>query len=199
MRHGDKIKNLSRTKSHRDALLANLGSQLIVNKRIVTTLAKAKALRVYVEPLITKTRKGESQEQIMHQHRVVFSYLKDKHAVKELFTVVAPKVSGRPGGYIRIIKLGTRTGDNAELALIELVDFNDVYGKAAATTTEVGKRTRRGRSKKSPSAKTETPAAKPTEVSNEASAASATEATPAEEATQAPVEGETNIEKGTEE
>ena len=87
MRHGDKIKNLSRTKAHRDALLANLGSQLIVNKRIVTTLAKAKSLRIYVEPLITKTRKGDSKEQIMHQHRVVFSYLKDKHAVKELFTV----------------------------------------------------------------------------------------------------------------
>jgi large subunit ribosomal protein L17 len=192
MRHGDKIKNLSRTKAHRDALLANLGSQLIVNKRIVTTLAKAKALRVYVEPLITKTRKGESQEQIMHQHRVVFSYLKDKHAVKELFTVVAPKVSGRPGGYTRIIKLGTRTGDNAELALIELVDFNDVYNKTA-TATEAGKRTRRGRSKKSSSAKTEASAAKSAEASNEANAALA------EEPIQPPVEGETNIEKGTEE
>ena len=190
MRHGDKIKNLSRTKAHRDALLANLGSQLIVNKRIVTTLAKAKALRVYVEPLITKTRKGESQEQIMHQHRVVFSYLKDKHAVKELFTVVAPKVSGRPGGYTRIIKLGTRTGDNAELALIELVDFNDVYNKAT-TTPEAGKRTRRGRSKKAASSKTET-ATQPAEVASET-------ATPAEEQTQAPVESETNIEKGTEE
>jgi len=192
MRHGDKIKNLSRTKSHRDALLANLGSQLIVNKRIVTTLAKAKALRVYVEPLITKTRKGESQEQIMHQHRVVFSYLKDKHAVKELFTVIAPKVSGRPGGYTRIIKLGTRTGDNAELALIELVDFNDVYNKTAATP-EAGKRTRRGRSKKPSSVKEEASASKTAEVSNEANAA------PAEEATQPPVEGEANIEKGTEE
>jgi large subunit ribosomal protein L17 len=199
MRHGDKIKNLSRTKSHRDALLANLGSQLIVNKRIVTTLAKAKALRVYVEPLITKTRKGESQAQIMHQHRVVFSYLKDKHAVKELFTVVAPKVSGRPGGYTRIIKLGTRIGDNAELALIELVDFNDVYGKTAATATEAGKRTRRGRSKKSSSDNAETTSAKPVEISSEANAAPATETIPAEEATQAPVEGETNIEKGTEE
>ena len=198
MRHGDKIKNLSRKKAHRDALLANLGSQLIVNKRIVTTLAKAKALRVYVEPLITKTRKGESQAQIMHQHRVVFSYLKDKHAVKELFTVVAPKVSGRPGGYTRIIKLGTRIGDNAELALIELVDFNDVYGKTAATATEAGKRTRRGRSKKSSSDKAETTSAKPVEISSEANAGSATEI-PAEEATQAPVEGETNIEKGTEE
>src|ERR1041385_4051711 len=146
MRHGDKIKNLSRTKAHRDALLANLGSQLIVNKRIVTTLAKAKSLRIYIEPLITKTRRGQSQEQIMHQHRVVFSYLKDKGAVKELFTVVAPKVSGRPGGYTRIIKLGTRAGDNAELALIELVDFNEIYGKGV--TPETGKRTRRGRGKK---------------------------------------------------
>jgi len=143
MRHGDKIKNLSRTKAHRDALLANLGSQLIVNKRIVTTLAKAKSLRTYIEPLITKTRKGEGQQQIMHQHRVVFSYLKDKTAVKELFTVVAPKVSGRPGGYTRIIKLGTRVGDNAEQALIELVDFNEIYGKGKQERKEGAKRTRR--------------------------------------------------------
>jgi len=144
MRHGDKINNLSRTKPHRDALLANLGSQLIVNKRIVTTLAKAKALRTYLEPLITKTKKGETKEEVMHQHRVVFSYLKDKNAVKELFTVVGPKVTGRPGGYTRILKLGIRHGDNAELAMIELVDFNEVYGKTIAKT-ETGKRTRRGR------------------------------------------------------
>ncbi len=193
MRHGDKIKNLSRTKAHRDALLANLGSQLIVNKRIVTTLAKAKALRIYVEPLITKTRKGESQEQIMHQHRVVFSYLKDKHAVKELFTIVAPKVYGRPGGYTRIIKLGTRTGDNAELALIELVDFNDVYGKTGETTADAGKRTRRGRSKKTSETKVESTIEKPNEVSNEALL------TETKQAQTTPVEGETNIEKGTEE
>jgi large subunit ribosomal protein L17 len=185
MRHGDKIKNLSRTKAHRDALLANLGSQLIVNKRITTTLAKAKSLRIYIEPLITKTRKGESQEQIMHQHRVVFSYLKDKHAVKELFTVVAPKVAARPGGYTRIIKLGTRLGDNAEMALIELVDFNDVYGKTAATTTEAGKRTRRGRAKKPATPNAET-------------APAITDATVVEEP-QAPVEGENDIQKGTEE
>lgn len=153
MRHGDKIKNLSRKKAHRDALLANLGSQLIVHKSIVTTLAKAKALRIYVEPLITKTRRGESQEQIMHQHRVVFSYLKDKTAVKELFTAVAPTVAARPGGYTRIIKLGTRTGDNAEMALIELVDFNDVYTKAAPAA-DTGKRTRRGRGKKPAAEKT---------------------------------------------
>jgi large subunit ribosomal protein L17 len=195
MRHGDKIKNLSRTKAHRDALLANLGSQLIVNKRITTTLAKAKSLRIYIEPLITKTRKGESQEQIMHQHRVVFSYLKDKHAVKELFTVVAPKVASRPGGYTRIIKLGIRLGDNAEMAMIELVDFNDVYGKTEAVV-DAGKRTRRGRSKK-----TATPKAvdeKPSE-NIEAAVVDEATATPAKEITQPPVEGETDIQKGTEE
>jgi large subunit ribosomal protein L17 len=184
MRHGDKIKNLSRTKAHRDALLANLGSQLIVNKRIVTTLAKAKSLRIYVEPLITKTRKGESKEQIMHQHRVVFSYLKDKTAVKELFTVVAPKIANRPGGYTRVIKLGTRLGDNAEMAMIELVDFNDVYGKTT-TPAEAGKKTRRGRSGKKPAATTTT----------EAKA----ETAPVAETPAAPVEGEADIQKGTEE
>jgi large subunit ribosomal protein L17 len=144
MRHGDKINNLGRTKAHRDALLANLGSQLIRNKCIVTTLAKAKALRTYLEPLITKTKKAESKDQVMHQHRIVFNYLKDKNAVKELFTVVAPKVAGRPGGYTRILKLGIRHGDNAELAMIELVDFNEIYGKTVAKT-ETTKRTRRGR------------------------------------------------------
>jgi large subunit ribosomal protein L17 len=172
MRHGDKINNLSRTKAHRDALLANLGSQLIVNKRIVTTLAKAKALRTFVEPLITKTKKGQSTEQIMHQHRVVFSYLKDKNAVKELFTNVAPKVAGRPGGYTRIIKLGIRHGDNAELALIELVDFNEIYGKGAAKA-EPAKRTRRGRSKKAET--------KPAETTPEAEATPTIEETKTEE------------------
>ena len=194
MRHGDKIKNLSRTKAHRDALLANLGSQLIVNKRIVTTLAKAKSLRIYVEPLITKTRKGESQEQIMHQHRVVFSYLKDKHAVKELFTVVAPKVASRPGGYTRIIKLGIRLGDNAEMALIELVDFNDVYNKTTATT-ETGKRTRRGRTRKPATTATETPAVQDAEVVS----STVNEPVHAVETTQTPVEGENDIQAGTEE
>lgn len=145
MRHGDKINNLSRTKAHRDALLSNLGSQLIMHKRIVTTLAKAKALRTYIEPLITKTKKAENELQIMHQHRIVFSYLKDKVAVKELFTVVGPKIAARPGGYTRIIKLGIRQGDNAEKALIELVDFNEVYGRSVEKTAEPAKRTRRGR------------------------------------------------------
>jgi large subunit ribosomal protein L17 len=189
MRHGDKIKNLSRTKAHRDALLANLGSQLIVNKRIVTTLAKAKSLRVYIEPLITKTHKGDSKEQIMHQHRVVFSYLKDKNAVKELFTVVGPKVASRPGGYTRIIKLGTRVGDNAELAMIELVDFNEVYSKSGAGT-ETTKKTRRSRSKKSASAKA---------VTENTEVAKAEETPTAVEEKSTPVEGEGDVQKGTEE
>lgn len=150
MRHGNKNKNLSRTASHRKALLMNLGCQLITYKRITTTLAKAKALRTYIEPLITKTKHTESKETIMHNHRIVFSYLNDKDAVKELFTVVAPKVSGRPGGYTRIIKLGARTGDNAEIAMIELVDFNEIYGKGTAkSAAEPVKKTRRaGGSKK---------------------------------------------------
>jgi len=148
MRHGDKIKNLSRTKAHRDALLSNLAAALIKHKRIVTTVAKAKALRIYIEPLITKTKKTETKEQIMHQHRVVYSYLNDKASVKELFTVIGPKVAGRPGGYTRIIKLGARPGDNAEMGMIELVDFNEIYGKGTADVKETAKKTRRGRSKK---------------------------------------------------
>jgi large subunit ribosomal protein L17 len=139
MRHGDKINNLGRTASHRRALLSNLAVQLIVHKRIVTTLAKAKALRTYIEPLITKAKDNTT-----HQRRVVFSYLQDKQGVTELFGPVAEKVAGRPGGYTRIIKLGTRVGDNAETALIELVDFNEVYGKGKGEAKEAtGKKTRR--------------------------------------------------------
>ena len=145
MRHGDKINNLGRKKAHREALLANLASQLITHKRIVTTLAKAKALRTYVEPLITKTKKSDNKETIMHQHRVVFGYLQDKSAVKELFTVVGPKVAGRPGGYTRILKLGIRPGDNAEKAMIELVDFNEIYGNSVNAAAEPAKKTRRSR------------------------------------------------------
>src|SRR5687768_15917918 len=143
MRHGDKINNLGRKKAHREALLSNLTCQLIQYKRIVTTLAKAKALRVYAEPLITKAKKNET-----HQRRVVFSYLQDKAAVTELFSTIAEKIAGRPGGYTRIIKLGTRPGDIAELAMIELVDFNEIYGKGKGETKETTKRTRRGRAKK---------------------------------------------------
>ena len=145
MRHGDKINNLGRKKAHREALLANLANQLITHKRIVTTLAKAKALRTYVEPLITKTKKSDTKETIMHQHRVVFGYLQDKAAVKELFTVVGPKVAGRPGGYTRILKLGIRPGDNAEKAMIELVDFNEIYGNSVNAAAEPAKKTRRSR------------------------------------------------------
>ena len=168
MRHGDKINNLGRKKAHREALLANLASQLITHKRIVTTLAKAKALRTYVEPLITKTKKSDNKETIMHQHRVVFGYLQDKAAVKELFTVVGPKVAGRPGGYTRILKLGIRPGDNAEKAMIELVDFNEIYGNSVNAASEPAKKTRRSRatSKKADVAEAEvvaeTPAVEPT-------------------------------------
>jgi large subunit ribosomal protein L17 len=143
MRHGNKNNNLSRTASHRKALLMNLGCQLITYKRITTTLAKAKALRTYIEPLITKTKNTASKEAIMHNHRIVFSYLNDKAAVKELFTVVAPKIAARPGGYTRIIKLGARAGDNAEIAMIELVDFNEIYGKGVKAAAEPAKKTRR--------------------------------------------------------
>ena len=144
MRHGDKINNLSRTASHRAALLSNLASQLIANKRITTTLAKAKALRSYVEPLITKAKDNTT-----HQRRIVFSHLQDKEAIKELFDVVRLKIESRPGGYTRIIKLGSRVGDNAELAMIELVDYNEIYGKGTAAQQEAtGKRTRRAGSRK---------------------------------------------------
>jgi large subunit ribosomal protein L17 len=143
MRHGDKINNLGRTASHRSALLSNLASQLITHKRIVTTLAKAKVLRTYIEPLITKAK-----ENTTHQRRVVFSYLQDKDAITELFSTVAEKVAGRPGGYTRIIKLGKRTGDAAETAMIELVDFNEIYGKGKGEAKEAGKRTRRSGGKK---------------------------------------------------
>lgn len=169
MRHGDKINNLSRTKAHREALLANLACALIQHKRIVTTLAKAKALRVYVEPLITKSKKNET-----HQRRVVFSYLQDKAAVTELFSTISEKIAGRPGGYTRIIKLGNRPGDNAETALIELVDFNEVYGKGTTEKKEGAKRTRRAGG----SRKKATDAAAPAAPANEAPATPAVEDTP---------------------
>ena len=164
MRHGDKINNLSRTASHRKALLSNLACELIAHKRIVTTLAKAKALRTYVEPLITK-----GKDNTTHQRRVVFSYLGDKQAVSELFGPIAEKIGGRPGGYTRIIKLGARIGDNAERALIELVDFNEVYGKGKGEQKETAKRTRRGGSrKKAAGAPADEAAATPAQTENKA-------------------------------
>ena len=138
MRHGDKIKNLSRTASHRAALLSNLTAQLIEHKRITTTLAKAKALRVYAEPIITR-----SKEDTMHNRRIVFSHLQDKESIKELFGVIGDKVANRPGGYTRIIKLPRRAGDAADMAMIELVDFNEIYGKDAEAAA--AKKTRRSR------------------------------------------------------
>ncbi len=155
MRHGDKINNLGRTASHRKALLSNLASQLILHKRITTTLAKAKALRTYVEPLITK-----SKDNTTHQRRIVFSKLQDKESIKELFDVIRLKIEGRPGGYTRIIKLGARHGDNAELAMIELVDYNEVYGNAVSPEKENARKTRRAGSRKktvAPSAETTAP------------------------------------------
>jgi len=157
MRHGDKQNNLGRKKAHREALLMNLACQLIMHKRIVTTLAKAKALRTYFEPLATKTKKTGSKDIISHNHRIVFSYLNDKSAVKELFTVVAPKIATRPGGYTRIIKLGIRPGDNAEKAMIELVDFNEIYGNSV-NAAEPAKKTRRSKAPAAPKKAAEAPA-----------------------------------------
>lgn len=153
MRHGKKINHLGRKKAHRTAMLANMACSLIEHKRINTTVAKAKALKQFVEPLITKAKaeNNVSAEKGTHNRRVVFKNLRDKFAVTELFGVVSEKVADRPGGYTRIIKLGTRLGDNADMAMIELVDFNEVYnaGKPAKKST---RRSRRGSG-----TKTETP------------------------------------------
>jgi large subunit ribosomal protein L17 len=142
MRHGDKINNLGRTASHRRALLANLAISLIEHKRITTTLAKARSLRQYIEPLVTKAKDNTT-----HSRRVVFSYLQNKDAVKELFGAIAEKVAERPGGYVRVIKLGFRRGDGAETALIEFVDFNEVYNPNAGKV-RTAKKTRRGGARK---------------------------------------------------
>lgn len=137
MRHNKKVNHLGRQSAHRKALMANMATSLILHKRISTTVAKAKALRTYVEPLITR-----SKEDTTHSRRVCFSYLRDKNAVTELFRSVAPAVGERPGGYTRILKTGFRLGDAADMCIIELVDFNETYGKEA----QAGKaRTRRSR------------------------------------------------------
>jgi len=198
MRHGDKIKNLGRTASHRRALLSNLASQLIEHKRIVTTLTKAKSLRVYVEPLITRSKTDD-----MHNRRVVFSYLQNKESIKELFGVIGDKVAGRPGGYTRIIKLPARHGDAADMAMIELVDFNEIYGKdqkdAAAKKTRRSRRST-GSTKKETTAEAattetaEAPAAKAEAAETTETPAAETE-TPAAEETAAPAQ----TEEGTEE
>jgi large subunit ribosomal protein L17 len=166
MRHGKKINHLSRTDSHRKAMLGNMASSLILHKRITTTLAKAKALRVYVEPILTKSKSDTT-----HSRRIVFSYLQDKDAVTILFREIAEKIASRPGGYTRIIKMENRLGDNAEMALIELVDYNTVYGTDTAKTEKKSTRRRGGSGK----AKAASPAAK-------ATPAAATEVVPFEDA-----------------
>jgi large subunit ribosomal protein L17 len=156
MRHGNKLNKLKRTSAHRIALLSNLASALIMNKRINTTLAKAKALRTYVEPLITRSKPAATKEENMHNRRTVFSYLGNKGAVTELFKEVGPKVANRPGGYTRIIRysltVGSKPGsrrrdDSADMCLIELVDFNELLLNAKSDAKKPAKTTRRGRSK----------------------------------------------------
>lgn len=143
MRHGKKVNHLSRTDSHRRAMLANMASSLILHKRITTTLAKAKALRVYVEPIITR-----SKDDSTHSRRTVFSYLQNKEVVSILFRDIAAKVADRPGGYTRILKMGNRLGDNASMALIELVDYNEIYTSGDSVAEKKSTRRRGSKSKK---------------------------------------------------
>jgi len=144
MRHNKSFNHLGRQAGHRSAMLANMATSLILHKRINTTLAKAKALKVYVEPLITKSKVDST-----HSRRVVFSYLQNKDSVSELFRDIAVKVANRPGGYTRILKTGNRIGDNAEMCIIELVDYNDVYTQERNTTEKPAAKRRRGTKKKS--------------------------------------------------
>ena len=150
MRHGKKFNHLGRTADHRQAMLANMAISLIMHKRITTTLAKAKALKKYVEPLITRAKDDST-----NSRRVVFRYLQNKEALKELYGVVAEKIADRPGGYTRVIKLGSRLGDGADMAFIELVDFDENMAKAP----KAAKRTRRGGKKKAEALATEAPVA----------------------------------------
>ena len=152
MRHNRQINHRGRTSGHRKALLSNMACSLIMHKRINTTVAKAKALKMYVEPLVTK-----SKDDSTHSRRVVFSYLKDKNATAELFRTIAPKIADRPGGYLRILHTGFRQGDAAEMALVEFVDFNEAA--LASAPKEAKKSTRRSRAKKAEAAPAEAPAA----------------------------------------
>ena len=177
MRHGKKVAHLGRTNTHRKAMLANMASSLIEHKRINTTVAKAKALKQFVEPLVTR-----SKEDTTHNRRVVFSALRNKYAVTELFRIVSEKVGDRPGGYTRIIKLGNRLGDNADMALIELVDFNEVY---ETDKPKKKKSRRRGAKKVAPAevpAEVVTDAPEAQEAAPEAAPEAATESLAAEAA-----------------
>ena len=173
MRHGKKVAHLGRTNTHRKAMLANMASSLIEHKRINTTVAKAKALKQFVEPLVTR-----SKEDTTHNRRVVFSALRNKYAVTELFRIVSEKVGNRPGGYTRIIKLGNRLGDNADMALIELVDFNEVY----ETDKPKKKKSRRRGAKKVAPAEVEAEVVADAPVAEEAAPEAAAEAPDAEAA-----------------
>lgn len=170
MRHNKKINHLGRKSAHRKAMLANMASSLIVHKRITTTVAKAKALRMYVEPLITKAKSDTT-----HSRRVVFSYLQDKDAVSELFREIAEKIAERPGGYTRILKTGNRLGDNAEMCIIELVDYNE----AMLAAKEEATKPKRRRSRRGGGSKSEAPVA---ETKKEAPKAKTEGAKPAKEA-----------------
>jgi len=147
MRHGKKFNHLGRKTAHRKAMLSNMGCSLIEHKRITTTVAKAKALRLFIEPILTKSKTDST-----HNRRTAFRYLRDKYAVTELFREIAPKIAERNGGYTRIIRTGNRLGDNAEMCLIELVDFNEIYGNEPKKTT---RRSRRGGAKKAVASKEE--------------------------------------------
>lgn len=191
MRHGKKVNHLGRKTAHRHAMLSNMACSLIEHKRISTTLAKAKALRVYVEPIITK-----SKDDSTHARRTAFSYLKSKEAVTELFRNIAPKIADRPGGYCRIIRTGYRLGDNAEMCMIELVDFNEVYtaGDSKKATT---RRSRRGGSTKK--AETTETVDAVAEVVEDTPVVEATEETPAVDETPADEAPSTEEEKKDEE
>ncbi|MFM2195706.1 MAG: hypothetical protein RL092_1306 [Bacteroidota bacterium] len=170
MRHGNKINHLGKKTGHRKAMLTNMACSLIEHKRITTTIAKAKTLRVFVEPILTKAKSDST-----HSRRVVFSYLQSKEAVTELFREVAPKIANREGGYTRIIRTGYRLGDNAEMCMIELVDFNELYNNGSKKTT---RRSRRGGKKAD---ETVAPVAETTEVVEETPVAEVVEETPAAE------------------
>jgi large subunit ribosomal protein L17 len=195
MRHGKKVNHLSRTDSHRRAMLANMASSLILHKRITTTLAKAKALRVYVEPIITK-----SKDDTTHSRRTVFSYLQNKEVVTILFREVAAKVANRPGGYTRIIKMGNRLGDNASMALIELVDYNEIYTSGDAVAEKKSTRRRGSKAKKADDTPAVAAKAAPKAENEEVVEEAQVEETPVEEtaSAEAPAE-ETPAEDTTEE
>jgi large subunit ribosomal protein L17 len=165
MRHGKKHNHLGRTNTHRKAMLSNMANSLILFKRIETTLAKAKELRVYVEPLITRSKTDST-----HSRRIVFSYLQDKESIKTLFSEIAEKVATRPGGYTRIIKLGTRLGDNAERAMIELVDFNESYAPKEEAARKTRRSRRGGKAEAAVAEPTATPEAPAAEASTEENA-----------------------------